>query len=92
MKTPTRQLATQDFKYRHESHISMEISKAIDLHLMWQEWRDGREKLNMEPWGIPESEAETKMEPETWAEEQWSQGNRKLSAYQQTRAFETSIM
>ena len=46
----------------------------------------------MEPWGIPESEAETKMEPETWAEEQWSQGNRKLSAYQQTRAFETSIM
>lgn len=43
MKTPTRQLAIQDFKYRHESHIPMEISKATDLHLTWQEWRDGRE-------------------------------------------------
>ena len=51
-----------------------------------------KRKLNMEPWGITESEAETNMEPATWAEKQWSQGNRKLSAYQQTRASETSIM
>ena len=43
MKTSTRQLAIQDFKYRHDSHIPMEISKATDLHLTWQEWRDGRE-------------------------------------------------
>lgn len=50
-----------------------------------------KRKLSVEPWGIPESEAETKVEPATWAEKQWSQGNRKLSACQQTRASEKYI-
>lgn len=43
MKTPKRQLAIQDFKYRHESHIPVEISKGTDRHLTRQEWRDRRE-------------------------------------------------
>lgn len=91
MKTPKRQLAIQGFKYRHDSQIPVEISKATDRHLTRQEWRDGRETC---AWNLGEyvSLRQTKMEPATWAEEQRSQGNRKLSVYQQTRASETSIM
>lgn len=43
MKMSRRQLAIQDCKYRHESHIPMEISKAMEVHLTGQKWRAGRE-------------------------------------------------